>query len=259
MRKLFSCAFGAIAISIVLCTAARADWSPGQFAKYVQLPDLQTGLDVRDTSPKILADDFLCTSQDPINDVHIWGSWLNNVLPFGDPSKVQFKLSIHDDVRPGTGPSFPGALRYSTIVRPTLVRPYASATEQFYDPNINQIIGTDNQVFEYNFLNLPNPFVQEGTAAAPKIYWLDVQALPDDSAAMFGWKTSLQGFSIPGTQLHDDDAVFNDVPFPNEPTGPWTDMHYPSGTPLAGQSINQAFVITPEPVALPLSFLARRR
>ena len=54
------------------------------------MPDLNpTGLDVLDTLQpfgeqpqwKILADDFLCTQSGPITDIHIWGSWLNNVLP----------------------------------------------------------------------------------------------------------------------------------------------------------------------------------
>src|SRR5690349_15089568 len=75
---------------------ALADWNPADpadlvRAKWIQLPDLNpTGLDVLDTlqangaaAPqwKILADDFLCTQSGPIRDIHIWGSWLNNVLP----------------------------------------------------------------------------------------------------------------------------------------------------------------------------------
>ena len=38
--------------------------------------------------------------------------------------------------------------------------------EYFYDPNIDQIIGTDNQVWQYNFTNLPNPFIQQGTPSS---------------------------------------------------------------------------------------------
>jgi hypothetical protein len=30
-----------------------------------------------------LADDFPCFSTDYITDIHIWGSWLNDILPGG--------------------------------------------------------------------------------------------------------------------------------------------------------------------------------
>jgi hypothetical protein len=262
-----------------LVTAGQADWNPGQPAKWVQLPDLSlTGMDVYDTrwpqtNPtstqfKILADDWRCTSVDPVTDIHIWGSWLNNHLPFGDqpftgdPSAVTFKLSIHEDVPAGVDApwSHPGAQLWEAVMPASAVRLYAPSpqfpttpAEQFYDPNINQIIGTDNQVWQYNFTNLPDPFVQQGTTAQPKIYWLDVQAVSPDPTAIFGWKTSLQHFN--------DDAVFADtagfdgplLPHDGNPAGlPWTDMHYPPGHPFAGQSIDLSFVITtvPEPATL---------
>ena len=57
--------------------AAQAHWDIGDPAKWVQLPDLGelSSLDVHDTHPKMLADDFECTSTDPITSIHIWGSW----------------------------------------------------------------------------------------------------------------------------------------------------------------------------------------
>ena len=70
-------------------TSALADWYPTTpNTKWVQLPDrTPTGMDVLDTfSPNgyrgsILADDFLRTFSGPITDVHIWGSWRNEILP----------------------------------------------------------------------------------------------------------------------------------------------------------------------------------
>jgi hypothetical protein len=266
--------------------AARADWNPGDPAKWVQLPDLsQSGMDVYDTrwpqtNPtgnifKILADDWLCTSKDPVTDIHIWGSWLGDRIPFfgtptANPAAVTFKLSIHEDipVGPEIPYSRPGAQVWSAVLQPSAVRLYAPSpqfptvvTERFYDPNINQIIGTDTQVWQYNFVNLPNPFIQQGTTAAPKIYWLDVQALPADPTAIFGWKTSLQPHRL-------DDAVFADTEGFNGPLLPpgWRDLHYPPG-PFEGQSFDLSFVITsvPEPAtfaillgALPLLALRRR-
>jgi hypothetical protein len=143
-------------------------------------------------------------------------------------------------------------------------------TERFYDPNQNQIIGFDNQIWQYNFEDLPNPFVQEGTTANPKIYWLDVQAcLPTSSNAVFGWKTSRDPHQL-------DDAVFADTASWGGPlVGPapapvfWAPMVYPAGTSYhpTGESMDMAFVITsvPEPAMISLAgagllaLLVRRR
>jgi PEP-CTERM motif len=270
----------AVAALAVMTAGARGDWNPGDPAKWAQLPDLSsTGMDVYDaryplgfpSSPtfKLLADDWRCTSVDPVTDIHIWGSWLNNHLPFGtqpfqgNPAAVTFKLSIHSDVPAGVGGvsySHPGPQLWSAITTASAVRLYAPTAqfpgpinEQFYDPTEGSILGSDNQVWQYNFTNLPSPFIQLGTPAAPIIYWLDVQALSDDSTATFGWKTA-----VPPHQL--DDAVWADTngfggPLMNNfsnPGGlPWKDLHYPNG-PFAGQSFDLSFVITsvPEPATL---------
>ncbi len=275
MRRIRTSLGWAVVVAVAAIAAgARADWNPGDPAKWVQLPDLsQTGMDVYDTrwpadNPtstqfKILADDWLCTSVDPVTDIHIWGSWLNNHLPFNtQPGAVTFKLSIHEDVPAGVDApwSHPGPQVWSTVMGPSAVRLYAPSpefpgpiNEYFYDPNINQIIGTDNEVWQYNFTNLPNPFVQQGTTSQPKVYWLDVQAVTQDPQAIFGWKTSFQHFN--------DDAVYADtagfdgplLPNSSNPGGlPWTEMRYPPGHPFAGQSIDLSFVITtvPEPATL---------
>jgi hypothetical protein len=212
---------------------------------------------------KILADDFLCTSTDPILDVHIWGSWLNDLLPrtptgAPDPARVRFKLSIHDDIPVGPNNDFsrPGTLRYSRVFEPGdfTARLFTTNTgfqELFFDPNAGTIVGSDTQVWQYNFTNFPDPFVQEGTPTAPRIYWLDVQAQPLDELgeAVFGWKTSLQHFQ--------DDAVFGDtLSFgDNSTTINWRELRYPTSHPLAGQSIDLAFVITPEPSNMGLAVL----
>ena len=250
-----------------------ADWNPSDpadvaRAKWIQLPDLNpTGLDVLDTLQpfgdqpqwKILADDFLCTQSGPITDIHIWGSWLNNVLPSTaaggpDPGALAFKLSFHSDVPVGTNNPFshPGEELWSTILQPGQFRVnpnVITAPEQFYDPNLGSIIGTDSMVFQYNFENFAEPFVQtKGT-----IYWLDVQTLVLNTAgtapATFGWKTS---------RLQDrfnDDAVFADTAgFAGPLITGWTDMHYPLGHEFAGLSMDLSFVLTvPEPSSLMLA------
>jgi hypothetical protein len=259
----------------MLIAAARADWDPTEPYKWLQSPD-PTGFDVNATwkgvTPyyKILADDWLCTSKDPITDIHIWGSWLNNVV---QNDALTFKLSIHRDVPAGVDAPYShpdnsanGLIRtyffppgtYTARRDPNVPQ---GNTERFYDPNTNQIIGFDNEIWQYNFENLPDPFVQEGTTAAPVIYWLDVQAqLPPTSNAVFGWKTSRDPHRL-------DDAVFGDTTSfggplfgPAPPPVYWADMHYPAPTQFhdAGESMDMAFVITsiPEPGSLMLAIMA---
>ena len=253
MRWIERCCAAAGVLALLAVGSARADWNPGDPAKWVQLPDLSPqGMDVYATArpgqvvAKILADDWACTSIDPITDIHIWGSWLNDELPIGqlgpgqigpDPAAVVFKLSIHADV-PATGntPSHPGPVLWQTVTMASSVRPYGARLkdpELFFNPNNppgQQIIGYDYQVWQYNFTNLRNelglPFIQQGTPERPVIYWLDVQAMPLDGLATFGWKTA-----IPPHRL--DDAVFGDTEGFNGPlivgggilNSGWTEMY----------------------------------
>lgn len=247
-------------VVLALPVRAHADWNVGDPYKmhYPQLPDLTSnGIDVlatRDPAStgdiwKVLADDFQCTKTGPISDIHIWGSWLNDQTYTG----VQFKLSIHAN-NPGspTQPSTPiDPPLWQTVLSPSAQRlystlPAAVAPEQFYNPNINQIIGTDRQIWQYNFVNIPNPFTQQ----VGQIYWLDVQALvPQGLPFLFGWKTT-NPFD-PRTPHFMDDAVYADTAGFNGPRiTPYNPLVYPPGHPYSGLSMDLAFVITPEPGTL---------
>ena len=257
----------ALTITLVLVGAgtALADWDIGDPYKmhFPQLPDENdTGLDVHASWPwqpgvntgKILADDFLCTQTGPITDIHIWGSWLNDVLPNPngtnpDANAVSFKLSIHEDIPDpdGTGPLYsqPGPKLWETVFSSTnpnkTARLWSTGPEQFYDPNLDQIIGSDSQIWQYNFdIDAAEAFVQQ----AGTIYWLDVQAVPDEQQAVFGWKTSRDKWNDDAV-WGDTDAMFGDVN-----AAGWSELIYPPGHQLEGLSIDLAFVITPEPASM---------
>jgi hypothetical protein len=258
-----------------IASVVRADWNPGDPHKmhYPQLPDLgTTGLDVlagptmhagafRET---FLADDFRCTSTGPVTDVHIWGSFNQDIVLGTQPPRVS--LAIYADVPAGPGVPFshPGQLLWDSYRTPQ-TRIYAAPVQEgFFDPALGsgQIIGSDTQVWQYNF-NIPaaNAFVQ----SAGTIYWLgvhysldlnqdgnsngaDFTILTNQAPGGFGWKTSLDHFN--------DDAVWTSVntilgnPHVTPGVGTnWRELIYPAGHPLAGQSMDLAFVIggIPEP------------
>ena len=228
---------------LVASSAVLADWNVGDPFKWLQPPDLEFGMDVRATQPKILADDFLCTQTGPITDIHIWGSWLDDRM---NPL-THFDLAIYKDIPDPDGPTGPGYSQpgervWARHFMPTEVHGrvfYEPTNEYFYDPNVGQIIGTDTQVWQYNFFIDPaDAFIQQGTAAAPQVYWVSVLANVEGTE-LFGWKTSRQHWN--------DDAVWADTP-----TAVWHELRYPPGHPLAGQSIDLAFVITPEPATMGL-------
>jgi hypothetical protein len=178
--------------------------------KWVQPPDTSTnGLDVRATEPKTLADDFLCTATGPITQVQIWGSWLFDLVP----TNACFCLGIWSDVPAGPGsPSHPGQLLCYTCFDSTsyTASPYLNlgypgvytngVYEEFFDPNLNLIIGQDNVIWQYTF-NIPTNIACLQTAGT--IYWLSVTAdCFDTNQFRFGWKTSPIQFK--------DNAVFSD-------------------------------------------------
>ena len=216
---------------LVAAASARADWDPGDQYKmhFPQLPDLETGVDVLATmsGPEYnvsLADDFRCTQTGPITSIHIWSSWLNNVRR----AAPSFIIQIHADIPAGTGDipySRPGdVLKGWASMTPSGERLYATANEDFYDPVAGEVIGSDTQVWQYNFDVSADPFQQQdGT-----IYWLRLAFLELGAAELFGWKTSLDRWN--------DSGVFYRAS---------TEEYEPLGHDLA-------FVIVPEPATMGL-------
>jgi hypothetical protein len=259
----------AVVLPVVLYSGpARADWNMNDPYKWLQLPDLRVepgipplGIDVDVTDrappgpppdglPRVVADDFLCTKPDLITDIHIWGSWKFNNLPFGNnPNGVMFRLSIHSDVPANENPqglfSKPGPILWEMEFQPTqyVSRVWESGVpEGWYDPATQLYIpNADDICWQYNF-RIPDAlaFLQQGTTTHPLVYWLDVDAVVQDPnpEVEFGWKTSFQHWN--------DDATWQ-LDIVDPPINSWNELRYPGGHPLYPRSIDMAFVITPEP------------
>ena len=212
------------------------DWNPDQAYKmhWPQLPDLgSTGMDL-DISLLNLADDFKCTATGPINDIHIWASFRDDVLPSDGPDSLTFEISIYSDIPAiGGGWSMPGELLWSRTLKPGeySVRKLNDSLESWYDP-AKELYLQDNhtQAYQYNFCIKEEPLIQEEGA----IYWLGVKELgPANKNYKFGWKTTTHKLRW------NDDAVFflpgNPFSFP---------LTYPKEHQYKGESLDLAFVIT---------------
>lgn len=208
--------------------------------KYVQLPNLDGGLDVWN-NPYVLADDFVCTNTGPIMDIHIWGSWDNNLAA---PGTLTFWLAIYDDapVNPTNSFSHPGNLIWQQWFAPGQYaeNPDGTGVESFLDPGPPAIIGTDQQAWYYCFYPT-NPPIQLGTKNAPKTYWLAAYAQETNGSTFkYGWKT---------TQFVRNDISVH-APWPGIPpigNPGWT----PTFQPPTGPPLDLAFKIntpTPPPV-----------
>jgi hypothetical protein len=224
-------------------TSVRADWpplNPNVKTFFVQHPDPTTnGIDVLacplvPTQPYMgttLADDWICRGPSPVTDIHIWGSWLNNQVDGG----VSFWLAIYSDVPAANGqPSHPGALLWSEQFLPGRYKARlwsSGVTEQFLNPAGPGFMGSDNQIWQYNFY-LKNPFYQQGQPYAPIIYWLTVMAKPSQAGKTFGWKTTRDHFN--------DAAVFAQVPYGQFPSpAAWSVVKSP-----AQKKLELAFAMT---------------
>ena len=222
------------------------DWDLDMPTKWVQLPDLEiTSIDVNASylpEDYILADDFLCTEQDRLIEIHVFGSWQYDWFPGGfPPHEIEFTLSIHDDIPANQNPdgySIPGVPLWTMKFLPGSfdVQLYADGIEEgWLNPPNNYIPPPTGTIcWQYSFFIDPAlAFLQEGTPVNPVVYWLSLEATPQADGPLFGWKTTLDHWN--------DDAVWGIgmEPYP----GPWSELIYPVGHQLEGGSIDLAFAL----------------
>lgn len=223
-------------IFISLCvlfasTVALSDWAPGDSYKmhFPQLPD-PCGWDVAALDPE-LADDWLCTATGPVSDIHIWYS------VFGDEYSAILGggvVRIYSNNPCGSGGySEPNELLWDwnfDIDDPQASsRLYGQGDQGWYDPRTEDIFEHNHDnIYQLNLVDIPDPFEQQ----QGEIYWLALQL---NATFDMGWKTSLEHWN--------DDAVWR-----NAMGAEWNELT----DPLTCESLDMAFVITPEPATMAL-------
>jgi len=252
-RPFFKSVFSIASAAWMLILAAPsvlADWPNNNATKWVQYPD-RRGLDVLAAQPAagaggqpiILADDFHCRKPGPITDIHLWVSWLGDTPTWNFP----ISLAIWSDVPAVTNatgevkPSHPGTRLWTQTFGPGQYtgRVWGSGDELFWNPEpppLGTIMGPDKLIWQYNFYPT-NPFVQQGTATAPVVYWVSMTA--GTNIVPFGWKTS--------TNRWNDDAVFGHVNADGTPLGDWEELRDPR-TVANPRSLDLAFALTTGPI-----------
>ena len=236
-----------VAVVGLIAPAALADWYPGEEYKmhYPQLPD-PYGWDIYADAtqagavPGLVADDWKCSETGPVSDIHIWGSWSQDMF---DPI-LNVHVSIHSDIPAAQNPlgySMPGELLWERdfFTGEFTVRDYGTGDQGFYIPSYDVSGGVwpnDHNLFhQINIEKIIDPFKQiEGT-----IYWLDIQVLHLNADPWWGWKTSQDHFN--------DDAVWYDYTAQQ-----WRELR----DPYTQESLDMAFVITSVPEPATMSLLA---
>jgi len=255
MKKLITIYLVATVI-LMISGAANANWTPDEPNKmhYPQLPD-PYGWDVSFTNT-VLADDWQCSETGYVKDIHLWFSikgWNNEYLP--EMTGPSIYVSIYADIPAElstTGYSMPGgkALWQRIFAEDEYEAEYAGSGNQgWLDPVTGGAVPSDHTAyFIMNIENFPSTeeeplFLQEqGT-----IYWLAIQVtpadvhLPPEEEYEIGWKTSISEHFM-------DDAVW----CPYDGLYDWQELRYPEDDLRYGQSIDLAFVITPEPTTIAL-------
>jgi hypothetical protein len=154
----------------------------------------------------VRADDFLCTSLDPIVAVRWWGSYIgegpNSGLaprPTTPPATIAFDISFHAS----TANMFPGIHPFSLPTN-TLSLQLVHAQEDY--------VGVDqfgDYVYRYDAY-LPQPFYQQGSTANPIEYFIDID---QPSGQRWGWhETPLVNLDYPAVSPGHFGPWANDPP-----------------------------------------------
>jgi len=196
-----------------------------------QWPDLdETGMDVDQAIYGPLGDDWMCTKTGPVNDIHFWGSYAEDILPPAGLGSQTFYVGIWSD-NPGPPWSMPAVELWARSFYPgqyTVHQVADNNPEDWFDPWTGLFINNDHlQAYQFDFFIDENYFEQDSGT----IYWLVIYD-GEQYVYTFGWKTTRIDLQ------YRDDAVYWDG------MNPWAPMFYPPGHEYYPETLDLAFVIT---------------
>lgn len=187
--------------------------------------------------PQIVADDWVCPNEDPVSDVHWWGSylgWNGSDIPADAPT--QFHLTIWSDVPAGQDATFshPGKVVWEADV--------TKFTQDFAGWDFDPIQGKYEACFKYSVDLDPTNWFTQPPDTQPRIYWVSIAAeYPAGTVPshLWGWKTRPRD---PESKAPDDAVVIWG------PVSPHVGDVYQGGGPLffptPDKSWDMAFELT---------------
>lgn len=235
-----------IAVLLLAGTTALADWDPGEDHKmhYPQLPD-PLSWDVSFTNGP-LGDDWQCSQTGPVDDVHMWVSFRGDQIP--SPEGVVFGFieiwsnAPADAIVPYSRPFEPlWGMGFDTMMPNVKLRFYEDGEQRWLEPWYPDPLPEPDhfQTWQINIDPISEAGIEPFFQQEGEIYWLVSHMGVDDPnnpiMPEIGWKTS-------GVQQFMDDGVYQ---WPG-PVSEWE----PLVDPFTMESLDLAFVITPEPATL---------
>ncbi len=231
-----------LAVVALAAGSALADWNIGDDHKmhYPQLPKVVGGWDVMSSYYVFLADDWQCSETGYVNDIHTWVSFKGDVA--FDPTTVHLAIWSDDPVGDS---GVVGEDIDNTFSKPLeqlwhgdktggdwTMRDWGEGDQGWFDARDPQeyTLSDHQDVYQMNFLfNDADAFWQEKDT----IYWLEF-TIQQPVEVNIGWKESEDHFM--------DDATWRTL------DGEWNELV----DPISGESMDLAFVITPEPATMSL-------
>ena len=166
--------------------------------------------------PRIMADDWECTDQRPVTDVHWWGSflgWTQPTLPPDAPKR--FHIGIWTDVPAGTDEpwSHPGKLVWENYCDSWVWNFSGIDIDPRPEPMMNETCFQFNQFLSEDEWFWQEP-MEDGT---PNIYWLSIVPIYDAAQLEtlthpWGWKTRPHAFQDDAVRIMDTDGNFPSSP-----------------------------------------------
>lgn len=169
--------------------------------------------------PQIVADDWVCSTDEPVTDFHWWGSYIGWDQPIPPPERpFGFQLAIWTDVPAGVDLPFshPGVVLMEWFV------PIEETNERAVGCDfVPEMMPFPDTCFKYDFF-LPEPWQQP---AGENILWLSIAPVYDLPFVEFpwGWKTRVRDPQSPAP-----DAAVRII----APTAPFPGMIFEIGDPI---------------------------
>ncbi|KPK75207.1 MAG: hypothetical protein AMJ79_12200 [Phycisphaerae bacterium SM23_30] len=188
---------------------------------------------------QIVADDWVCRSDDPVTDIHWWGSLLNWYYP--DPPAVEMPFAFHFAIWTDVPANPPD----QTWSRPDRVIWQATCYDYQYkfvgwdfDPR-NEFAPPEATFYFECYLPESEWFYQK--PGEQHVYWISIAAIYQDQVSRypFGWKTRPRN---PDSPAPDDAVIIRDPTRPADIGTPFVE-----GSPIEfpqGVSWDMAFVLT---------------